>query len=239
LTLTFLLVALPFLIFADQGETGHEHDCAARATSQASDTKRLQRLFNLDWENSMIEIPEFATEVGFPGQNDRWSDISHDAIARRKRELQAPLQVIHAVNRANLNTPDQLSYDLYRKNYERAVEGTRFPSEDFQITQLGGIQQNIARLLEIAPHTTVNDYEDLATRLNGVPALVDQTFVLLTQGMIAGHLGNAPQRAGEGIKTETSIRREDAAAKKATCSWRAEAEMQSCYWARLGAGDPE
>ncbi len=184
--LGFLLVAWLPVAEAVPVETNFELACAALTSAPAGDTERLHQLFKLDWEHSMIENPEFATEVGFPGQNHRWSDISLDAIARRKRELQSPLNVIQSINRMNLNAADQLSYDLFRKNYELAAAGARFPSEDFQITQLSGIQQDIARLVQIAPHTTVKDYEALVTRLKGVPTLVDQTIVLLKQGLATG-----------------------------------------------------
>ncbi len=173
-------------VMADGAETDYERECTALAASQAGAAERLQQLFKLDWEHSMSESPEFATEVGYPGQDHRWSDISLAAIARRKRELLAPSKVIRSIQRANLNTADQLSYDLFRKNQELAVEGTLFPGEYFQVTQLSGIQQDIARRLAIAPHATVKDYDNLIARLNGVPALIDQTLVLLKQGETAG-----------------------------------------------------
>ena len=169
-----------------QTQTAYERDCDKLAKSRTKDAERLHQLFNLDWERSMIESPEFATEVGRPGQNDRWTDNSPEAIARRKRELQSPLKVIKSINRDKLSPADQLSYDLFRKNYEQAIEGTRFPGEYFQITQLGGIQQDITRLLELSPHTTLKDYEDLVARLNGVPTVVDQTIALLKKGLAAG-----------------------------------------------------
>ena len=189
-------------------QTDFERDCDKLAKSRAQDALRLHQLFDLDWNHSLIESPEFATEVGFPGQNDRWSDLSLDAIARRKRELQAALQVIPSINRTNLDAADQLSFDLFRKNYELAVEGARFPSEDFQITQLNGIQQDIARMLEIAPHRSVKDYENLIARLNRVPALIDQTLVLLKQGVKAGitppriTLRDVPQQVKNQMETD-------------------------------------
>jgi uncharacterized protein (DUF885 family) len=169
-----------------QTQSVYERDGAALAAAKGRDAERLHQLFKLDWERSMIESPEFATEVGFPGQNHRWSDISLEAIARRKRELQSPLKVLRSINRAQLNSADQLSYDLFRRNHELALEGMRFPGEYFQVTQLNGVQQGVARMLEIAPHATVKDYENLLARLNGVPALIDQTLVLLKKGVTAG-----------------------------------------------------
>src|SRR5437773_9665262 len=43
--------------------------------------ERLHRLFDLQWQYSMEEYPEFATYVGWPGQNHRWTDVSLEAIA--------------------------------------------------------------------------------------------------------------------------------------------------------------
>lgn len=166
--------------------TDYERDCTKLAKARGKDAVRLHQLFKLDWERSLRESPEFATEVGHAGYNDRWTDNSFEAIARRKRELQAPLKIIASIRREKLSATDQLNYDLFKRNYELAVESSRFPGEYFQITQLNGIQQDIARLLEVSPHTTVKDYEDLLARLNGVPTVVEQAIVLLKKGLAAG-----------------------------------------------------
>jgi uncharacterized protein (DUF885 family) len=169
-----------------QSTSDFERDCDKLARSRAKDATRLHQLFKLDWEHSLHESPEFATEVGFPGLNDRWSDNSLEAIARRKRELHAPLKVIASIRRAKLSAADQLNYDLYKRNYELSVAGTRFPGELLPVTQMNGIQQDIARMLDVSPRSTVKDYEDMIARLNGVPAVVDQTIVLLRKGLAAG-----------------------------------------------------
>src|SRR2546429_2794400 len=58
-----------------------------------SDSTRLHELFRVNWQYVMTEYPEFATYVGYPGQNARWTDNSLQAIERRKQELQQPLGV--------------------------------------------------------------------------------------------------------------------------------------------------
>jgi len=167
-------------------QTAFELDCEKISKSPSKDAIRLHQLFKLDWDNSLQESPELATEVGFPGLNDRWSDNSLETIERRKRELDAPLKVIASIKRDELSAADQLNYDLYKRNYEQAVEGRRFPGEYLQITQLNGIQQDIARMVDVSPHSTVKDYEDIISRLNGVPTVVEQTLVLLRKGLAAG-----------------------------------------------------
>ena len=53
--------------------------------AKKGDGERLKMLFALQWDYTMRENPEWATQVGYPGQNGRWSDLSPAAIARRKR----------------------------------------------------------------------------------------------------------------------------------------------------------
>jgi uncharacterized protein (DUF885 family) len=157
-----------------------------RNPRELSDSTRLHELFRLNWQYVMTEYPEFATYVGYPGQNARWTDKSLQAIERRKRELEEPLGVVKAIRRDRLSSTDRLNYDLFRRGLEEQIEGTRFKDEYFAITQLGGVQQDVGQLLAQMPTTSVQDYEDIVARLNGVPALVDQTVVLLGKGLEAG-----------------------------------------------------
>src|SRR5216117_3062443 len=72
-----------------QGRTPSFHDRYAALIANSRhlpDSTRLRELFKVHWEYVMTEFPEFATNVGYPGQNARWTDNSLDAIARRKRE---------------------------------------------------------------------------------------------------------------------------------------------------------
>jgi uncharacterized protein (DUF885 family) len=167
-------------------QSDFERDCDRLATDRTPDTEALHQLFRLTWEYSMRENPEFATQVGFPGFNDRWTDNSVEAIERRKRENRAPLKVLNSINRSKLTDADQLNYDLFKKGIEDSIEGEQFKGEYLQINQLGGIQQNAADTLAIAPHTSVKDYEDMIARLNALPAAIDQTMVLLNKGLEAG-----------------------------------------------------
>src|SRR5437667_12331342 len=93
-----------------RAETAFEQECSKLAAKKGNDAERLHDLFKLDWDHTMRENPEFATEVGYPGQNDRWTDQSLEAIARRKQELQGPMKVIQTIDRSSLNPADQLNY---------------------------------------------------------------------------------------------------------------------------------
>ncbi len=167
-------------------QTDFERNCDKLAADNRGDAVRLHELFKLHWDYSMVENPEMATEVGYPGQNHRWGDLSLAAIERRKRELQAPLKVVQSIARARLAAPDQLSYDLFKRNLEEAVEGSRFPEEWVPLTQLNGVQQDAARLVVLMPRYTVKDHEDIVARLNSLDTVVDQVIVLLQGGLARG-----------------------------------------------------
>jgi uncharacterized protein (DUF885 family) len=159
---------------------------AALATATAlSDSAKLHRLFDLDWEYNNVVYPEAATYVGYPGQNDRWTDLSVAAINRRRADVNSELKVVGAVNRARLNAPDQLSYDIFKRGIEESIEGTRFPGDLLQVTQRDGPQYS-PLVIGAMSAATVKDYTDIIARLRALPVVVDQTIALLDSGIKRG-----------------------------------------------------
>jgi uncharacterized protein (DUF885 family) len=160
-------------VIAEAGETP-EHE-------------RLRRLFDLHWAYLLQEFPELATEVGAAGQNDRWTDVSPAAVARRKAELDLPLKALATIDRAKLGSEDALDYDLFKRRAEARLEGRRFPWELMPLNQLGGIQQSIPQMLgDQMPTRTAADYDAIVSRLRGITVLVDQTIAAMKEGLRRG-----------------------------------------------------
>jgi len=160
---------------------------ARRATS---DSARLHALFALDWEYTNVDEPEIATVVGYPGQDDRWTDYSLRAIRRRRDELADRLLVLRVIDRARLNDADQLSFDVFARNARENIEGTRFPSELLAVTQREG-PQYASGVIARMPTVSAADYQHIVARLAGIPRLIDQTLVLLDSG---ARIGVTPPR---------------------------------------------
>ncbi len=150
------------------------------------DSVRLHQLIAQNWAYTMHEYPEYATAVGYPGQNARWTDYSVEAIARRKRELNDPLTALRAIDRNKLGSTDQLNYDLFARNATDALDESRFPGELMPVTQLDGVQQDVPRIFAQMPSGTVREDEDIIARLRAVPVLVNQTITLLERGLASG-----------------------------------------------------
>ena len=167
------------------GATAYDRDCAAVAKKKGSAHDRLQRLFDIEWKYEMTEYPESATATGYPGQNDRWTDLSLSAIDRRKKEMEAPLNALRAIPREKLSESDRLNYDVFRYELEQRLAGRRFKSEYLVITQLYGVRRHCPDAA-ISPTATVKDYQDMLARLRAVPKLIEQDIVLMKEGLKAG-----------------------------------------------------
>ncbi|HSU95368.1 MAG TPA: DUF885 domain-containing protein [Gemmatimonadaceae bacterium] len=148
------------------------------------DSVRLHELFSLDWNYNNVEYPESATGVGYKGQNDRWTDLSLEAIAQRKKNLELPVAAITSIDRASLSKDDQLNYDLFRRDAEDALAGNRFPSEYLVIDARSGPQLQ-PQVLELNPNATVKDYEDIVGRIDKLGPMIDQFLVLMQKGLAA------------------------------------------------------
>src|SRR6266566_4623647 len=128
--LSVLILVLSSGVLTAQGTARQDYSqrFAALATvTGLTDSARLHRLFDLDWEYTNVVYPENATYSGYPGQNDRWTDLSVPAIQRRRADFASELKVVRAINRPRLNPADQLSYDIFKRGVEEFIEGTRFP----------------------------------------------------------------------------------------------------------------
>lgn len=147
-----------------------------------SESDRLHRFLSTHWDYVMKEFPETATVLGYPGQNDRWTDQSLAAFARRKVDSRAAQKLFGRIRRAKLNNADRLNYDLYKRELDLDVEGLPFPAEYLAIDQLEGVQQS-ARTFAAMPTASQKNYTDILIRLKTLPTLIDQTILLLQEGL--------------------------------------------------------
>lgn len=156
------------------------------AALHAADTpptaERLHKLFADEWEYSLREHPEFASSLGDKRYNDRWTDLSADAIRRRHEHDVSMLATLDALDAKSLPAGDRLNYRLFRDQYSRNVETYPFGSHVLAISQMGGIQST-NELADALVFNGTKDYEDWLARLRSLPARIDQTIALLREGM--------------------------------------------------------
>ena len=171
---------------------------SANSAAENPAVQQLRAFLADDWKYWMVEYPEMATSVGYPGQNDRWTDYSPAAIERRNRHLDESLKALRAIPRENLPPEEQLNFDLYQKLLENALAGLRFhdTADPFAsvvpgnlyipITQMGGLPRGVPAVIAMMEAARPKDYEDILARLGSIPTVVDQTIALMKEGMAHG-----------------------------------------------------
>jgi uncharacterized protein (DUF885 family) len=200
------MLVLPLLAFGQAKDSRQRGASGSSATAtspsdalHSAAAQKLRSFLDADWRRWMEEYPEIATHVGYPGQNDRWSDDSPAGIERRKKHLAGSLVALKTISRGDLPAGEQLNFDLYLELLETVSEGLQYGDDPFPfrnvvprnlwmpLNQMGGLQQEAADTLAMQPHQTVADYETILTRLSALPAAVDQQLGLLQDGLKRGY----------------------------------------------------
>lgn len=170
--------------------TPPEFDAAFAAVEAAkgktNEAGRLRALFDVQWRYSMADSPELATYVGFPEFNDRWSDLSPAAIARRRVELARTRRVLEGVDASQLDPDSRLYRDLFDAYLRLDEEGARFPTEYLIFNQLQGPQAGVAHMLSLMSTSTTRGVEDVLARMKSAPAMLRQRTELLREGLRKG-----------------------------------------------------
>jgi uncharacterized protein (DUF885 family) len=144
--------------------------------------KELHELFASEWNYQMEQHPAWASRLGDRRWNDRWADLSLDAIEKRHRHKLEVLTRLRAMNREALSSGDQLNYDLFLKDYQDEVEGYRYRWYLIPLNQRGGIQ-TIDELADVLRFESLKDFEDWLARLRAFPTYMDQTIALMREGI--------------------------------------------------------
>lgn len=161
------------------------HELAGPGTG-LSDSERFQELVQMTYDYTMLNYPEFATYLGDPRGQDRWTDNSEAVTRQREQDVSLLLAALDNINREALSETEKLNYDLLYDGQKKVIEGHQFPDELMPLNQMGGVQQDIARMMAITQPKNAEDYVNMVARLEKTPEVVDQTIAWMRKGMEAG-----------------------------------------------------
>ena len=154
---------------------------------QSDEGKRLDAFFAEEWERGLRENPESASFEGDRRYNDRWSDNSLEAIAASEAADREALARLQRFDRSKLDTADQLNYDTVLWLLEKTVQRQRFREYLQPIGHQGGVQ-TADGIIEGLAFREIRDYRDWLARMRALPELIDQTIVLMREGVKAGNV---------------------------------------------------
>ncbi len=183
---TLAVAALPAPVHAQASAS----ETRSTLADNTPESRALHALFDAEWERGMRESPETASYRGDHRFNDRWSDLSLEALRARQAADRAALEKLRAIDRDALSEADRLSYDVFAWQLERSVERQKYNEWQRPLSQRGGIQ-TAEGIAEVLPFRDADDYRDWIKRLEAIPTLVEQTTGLMREGLAAG---NTPPR---------------------------------------------
>ena len=142
----------------------------------------LHELFASEWDYEMEQSPTRASWLGDRRWNDRWQDVSIDAINKRRQHNIDVLAKLKAMDRSAFSPKEQVNYDLFLKRYETRIEGYQYRGFLIPLNHQGGIQ-TANELADALRFQTVKDYEDWLARLRKFPLYMDPTIALMREGI--------------------------------------------------------
>jgi uncharacterized protein (DUF885 family) len=162
--------------------------------------KALHALFDREWKRGLDESPESATFLGIDGYDDRLTDHSPQAIARRKARVKSVIAELKRFDPKTLSTQDRISRDVALDHLEildqyNALYGSLpFGGEDswLAISTMNGPQQLFPYLARATPLRRSADYENYVKRLAAIPTYLEQQTATLQAGIKSGWM---PPRA--------------------------------------------
>lgn len=151
---------------------------------------QLSALLAAEWQRWLAKNPEEASLIGDHRFDDRWTDYSIAAIEAGNREDTGALLKLLEIDRERLSAAEQLNFDLYRQQLERAIEAHRYRGYLMPINHLSG-PQTADQMTELLTFASVADYENWIARIRGVAPMIDQHIVLMRSGLAEGRTAPA------------------------------------------------
>ena len=163
---------------------------AAVAVSDQYTAGRLSGIVDTYFDQNLALNPIFATFVGVHRYDDRLGlSISPDHRARQLALEQRFLDALLELDQGGLAGQDLLTYEIFERGRRDAIAGLQFPSHLIPVNQFFSTPNFFATLAagtSAHPFNTVEDYDNMLSRMDDFDKWVDQAIVNMRAGVAAG-----------------------------------------------------
>ena len=101
----------------------------AQSTAGLSGSERFKELVDIAYDYTMLSYPEYATYLGDPRGQDRWTDQSMAITRQREQDARDFLAALENIHREDLSASERVNYDLLYDSQKREIEGQQFPGD--------------------------------------------------------------------------------------------------------------
>ncbi|MFT5450793.1 MAG: hypothetical protein ACI9N9_000273 [Enterobacterales bacterium] len=142
------------------------------------------------FEENKIFTPLYATFLGDSTFNDKFDPIISDENIKKKLAFEIKyFDRISAINADLLSGQGRLSFEIFKRNREIAIEGNDFPSHLIPVNQMFGIHNFYAQLgsgQSAQPFNNLEDYDNFIKRSEGFVLWMDSAISAMREGMEKG-----------------------------------------------------
>jgi uncharacterized protein (DUF885 family) len=174
-------------------------DAPAAAETAATKAQQLDKLYNQFWEESLVLNPITGTFVGDPRYNSQLPNfLSAEERAKNHEFTQRWLDKVQAIGPDGLDGQARISYDIFVRNQQLALEGERFPGWMMPIDQFNNFGSFAAQMGSgdlAQPFATVKDYDDWLARARLLVPIFDTAIANMREGVAAGVVNPKPLMA--------------------------------------------
>lgn len=152
-----------------------------------TEDQRLAELLDNYFEDQLILEPEGATFLGRDTYlNAMWSDYSEEAL-HQSRELNAKYtSLLGTIDPSALSKGARIDYSLFEYSLEQSQIWLATDLYLLPVSQMGGPPTDVEAVLLSMPRQTVEHYNNILSRLAGIPELIGQTACLMSKGLDKG-----------------------------------------------------
>jgi len=152
-----------------------------------------QQLFDLvnEYSSASLEFnPVRATFIGVDGYNDKFSPVISQE--NRAKSLAFHKKYLHKAQSIDSNTltgQALLTYKIFVRDREMAIEGSQFPFHQLPINQMSGVHNFYAQLgsgQSAQPFANEEDYRNFIKRSQGFAAWMDSAVTAMKNGIKSG-----------------------------------------------------
>ncbi|MCO4292760.1 DUF885 domain-containing protein [Solitalea sp. MAHUQ-68] len=164
----------------------------AKEVRTENSNEAFHKMLENYWEDRMKMFPLEATANGDNRYNDQLPNDGSTAFIQQSKAFYSKYnEAVKAFDREKLNDNDKISYDIFSREMNMALEGYNFHSEYLPVNQFWSLTITLPQLGSGSgsqPFATVKDYDNFLGRINGFSVWADTALTNMRTGIAKGYV---------------------------------------------------
>lgn len=157
------------------------------AGSQASESKKFEKLADKIWQYRMAQSPLSASRYGLNEQQDQMPDISPQALKSEYETTKKQLKKLSELKTKKLTEQQQISLVVLKHRLQNIADHYEYKAYQIPITAEGGFHTSLGFIVGSTQFKSEQDYLNYLTRLSKFPGYFNQQIQYMREGLKSGN----------------------------------------------------